>query len=246
MAITDADGNCKRLYTMEAFGNVLEVGASDYYSEYADVQPYHLTTKEWDADAGLYYFNARWYAPWEGRFVSREPIRIDGPNLYHFCFNRPAYYVDPDGRSVALDITFPSATVTPVPGLGFGAGCEYVWLPDEGWGVFSYPQYGFAFPPGEVHFGVGPIFRIDELEQYTGYFVDITLLAPVMPGGINVGFDVSFNPGSGGPVAVNVIPVGIGAPGLSVMSQWYSQEDMWSLLKRLLENLIGSHPLNPC
>jgi RHS repeat-associated protein len=94
MAITDADGNCKRLYTMEAFGNVLEVGSSDYYSEYADVQPYHLTTKELDSDTGLYYFNARWYDSTAGRWISRDRNPLDP---YSFCFNNPANYMDVDG-----------------------------------------------------------------------------------------------------------------------------------------------------
>jgi RHS repeat-associated protein len=32
-----------------------------------------FTWKEYDADIGLYYFNARWYDPDLGRFISEDP-----------------------------------------------------------------------------------------------------------------------------------------------------------------------------
>jgi RHS repeat-associated protein len=75
MAITDTSGNPYALYTMEAFGNVLEKGTSTGYSSehQTDPQPYHLTTKEYESDVSLYYFNARWYDPGLGRFASRDP-----------------------------------------------------------------------------------------------------------------------------------------------------------------------------
>jgi YD repeat-containing protein len=54
MAITDVNGKPYAEYTMDAFGNVLQKGTSTgYSSEFAtDPQPYHLTTKEYDADNG--------------------------------------------------------------------------------------------------------------------------------------------------------------------------------------------------
>jgi len=69
MAVTDVNGAAYAVYTMDAFGNVLEKGTSTGYSSEhaADPQPYHLTTKEYDPDVGLYYFNARWYDPATGR-----------------------------------------------------------------------------------------------------------------------------------------------------------------------------------
>jgi RHS repeat-associated protein len=38
----------------------------------ADKSGYHLTTKEYDADIGLYYFWQRWYDPTIGRFTQAE------------------------------------------------------------------------------------------------------------------------------------------------------------------------------
>jgi len=56
MAVTNSSGNAYALYTMDAFGNVLEKGNAGYlYEHTTDPQPYHLTTKEYDPDARLYY-----------------------------------------------------------------------------------------------------------------------------------------------------------------------------------------------
>ncbi|NLY75287.1 MAG: RHS repeat-associated core domain-containing protein, partial [Firmicutes bacterium] len=46
-----------------------------------------------------YYFNARWYDPDLGRFISEDPARDpNNPNLYSYCGNNPVMRVDPDGR----------------------------------------------------------------------------------------------------------------------------------------------------
>jgi RHS repeat-associated protein len=111
MAVTDSNGNLYAGYTMEAFGNVLEIGtATGYYSTQSDPQPYHLTTKELDPDSGLYYFNARWYDSLVGRFVSWDSVfRGKAPadcatgwfyssNPYSFVDNSPPNTVDEDGN----------------------------------------------------------------------------------------------------------------------------------------------------
>ena len=99
MAITDTSGNPYAVYTMEAFGNVLEKGTSSGYSSehQTDPQPYHLTTKEYDSDISLYYFNARWYDPDTGRFLARSPARVIFEHPYAFCENSPTYFVDSEG-----------------------------------------------------------------------------------------------------------------------------------------------------
>jgi hypothetical protein len=45
---------------------------------------------------GTYYFNARWYDPEMGRFVSEDPVR-DGSNWYGYCLNNPMKFTDPWG-----------------------------------------------------------------------------------------------------------------------------------------------------
>jgi len=97
VATTGSDGAPTGMCTMDAFGNVLQTG--DSYSGYLPDSAgsgggYHLTTKEYDSDSGLYYFNARWYDPTTGRFVSRDPFSFE---RYALCYNNPVTYVDPSG-----------------------------------------------------------------------------------------------------------------------------------------------------
>jgi insecticidal toxin complex protein TccC len=57
--------------------------------------------KEMDV-SGLYYYGARYYAPWLQRWVSPDPASdVDGLNLYGFVGNNPMRFVDPDGNSRA-------------------------------------------------------------------------------------------------------------------------------------------------
>jgi len=48
---------------------------------------------------GFYSFRNRWYDPTSGRFLSKDPIGLDGGdlNLYVFCGNDPVNNVDPYG-----------------------------------------------------------------------------------------------------------------------------------------------------
>jgi len=55
--------------------------------------------KEMDV-SGLYYYGARYYAPWLCRWVSADPAGdVDGLNLYAFVGNNPLRYVDDAGSN---------------------------------------------------------------------------------------------------------------------------------------------------
>ncbi|MFJ2480951.1 RHS repeat domain-containing protein [Pseudomonas sp. NPDC087598] len=55
--------------------------------------------KEMDV-SGLYYYGARYYAPWVQRWVSADPAGdVDGLNLYAFVGNDPIGHVDFNGES---------------------------------------------------------------------------------------------------------------------------------------------------
>jgi RHS repeat-associated protein len=55
-----------------------------------------FTGKMFDKDAGLMYFNHRWYDSEIGRFTTIDPIR-DGMNWYGYCNGNPVNFVDPTG-----------------------------------------------------------------------------------------------------------------------------------------------------
>jgi RHS repeat-associated protein len=63
-------------------------------------KPYRYSGKERDEESGLYYHDARYYAPWLGEWVSPDPspptFQI---SLYSFVRSNPVTFVDPNGRA---------------------------------------------------------------------------------------------------------------------------------------------------
>lgn len=63
------------------------------------LKAYRYCTKERDASTGLYYYGARYYPPWLGRWISPDPSGTgDGLNLYIFVGNNPISLVDDTGN----------------------------------------------------------------------------------------------------------------------------------------------------
>lgn len=61
---------------------------------------YRFTGMEHDAETGLQYHGARFYAPWLGRWIAADPAGIaDGLNLYVYVGNNPVGGLDPSGLS---------------------------------------------------------------------------------------------------------------------------------------------------
>ena len=87
IAATDEAGSTVWRNDYTPFGEQAEKDESKYSL---------FTGKQYDSDIGLTYFNARWYDPNLGRFISEDPIR-SGQNWYVYCKNNPLMYTDPTG-----------------------------------------------------------------------------------------------------------------------------------------------------
>ena len=86
---TDDNQNVLARYEYDVFGAIRsETGMSDNTRKF--------TGKEFDADSNLYYYGARYYDPYIGRFTQRDPIG-DGVNWYAYTRNNPLKFVDPTG-----------------------------------------------------------------------------------------------------------------------------------------------------
>lgn len=98
----------------DAAGNVIGMinAATNAVSDIYAYQPFGLMERndqnvpsslrwkglQYDAESGLYYMRARYYAPDLGRFVSEDPIGLAGGiNQYRFAGNDPVNSSDPTG-----------------------------------------------------------------------------------------------------------------------------------------------------
>jgi RHS repeat-associated protein len=62
---------------------------------------YAFTGREWDSEAGVYYYRARYYDPRLARFASVDPIGFaGGNNSYAYVLNHPSGHTDSSGLQV--------------------------------------------------------------------------------------------------------------------------------------------------
>ncbi len=111
--------------------------------------------KERDAETGLDYFGARYYASQTGRFTTVDPGHVNGDifdpqswNAYAYARNNPLRYTDPDGREYEIcveggyscqrvsDQRFAYLQGNPGAGIQLSAGYIYA----GGRGVGTYRQ----------------------------------------------------------------------------------------------------------
>ncbi|MBI5747840.1 MAG: RHS repeat-associated core domain-containing protein, partial [Nitrospinae bacterium] len=129
IALVDDAGAVKTTYTYDPFGNVTISGeASD--------NPFQYTGREND-NTGLYYYRARYYSPELQRFISEDPIGLDGGdiNFFAYVWNSPQNWIDPYGLSnvatnamrlgcIIIMIPVPGAQI--VGGLIIGGATGYI------------------------------------------------------------------------------------------------------------------------
>jgi RHS repeat-associated protein len=123
--VTDGTGAVVSRYRYEAFGAHEAVGAEGYASRLL------WQGREYDAETGLYYFRARYYAAALGRFISEDPISavVASGNVYVFASNDPVNNVDPwglvsckrDGEDVVCEV---GGTRHRCPATDDIAGCQ--------------------------------------------------------------------------------------------------------------------------
>ncbi len=95
-------------YDFNAFGQQIRpYGDERAYAPALHPEPL-FTGELYDASTRNYIMGLRHYAPALGRFFQRDPIRHDPQgNLYTYAYNRPGYFIDPQGTTpeIALQAT---------------------------------------------------------------------------------------------------------------------------------------------
>jgi len=107
--VTDNSGNTVAEYEYRPFGSDIGMVLNNSQTN----TNYRFTGQEFDAENQLYYYNARYYNPITGRFISRDPVLIknDGAisfNQYAYARNNPVRYTDPSGEflDIFIDAVF--------------------------------------------------------------------------------------------------------------------------------------------
>jgi len=95
--ITDSDGSVAERVEYFPYGRPRYQWRDSFES------PYKYTDKELDKETGLLYYEARYYDPVVGRFMSVDPLLKSSDNvifsLYTYVNNNPQKYVDPTGKT---------------------------------------------------------------------------------------------------------------------------------------------------
>ncbi|MDT8436698.1 MAG: RHS repeat-associated core domain-containing protein [Gemmatimonadota bacterium] len=95
VGLFDDDGNVAGRYRYDPWGRPQGAALDSVYN------PLRFQAREWDEETGLYYVRARYYDPDTGRFLSPDPIGLDGgTNPYVFAGNDPVHLRDPSGLSM--------------------------------------------------------------------------------------------------------------------------------------------------
>ena len=95
--IQNENGKVIKYYRYDEFGKTEEYGETDFENENCYIGGIY------DQNSGLYYLNARYYSPSEGRFLSQDTYRgeVKRPStlhLYAYCSNDPIDYTDISGH----------------------------------------------------------------------------------------------------------------------------------------------------
>jgi RHS repeat-associated protein len=159
---------------------------------------------------GLYYYNARYYDPVIGRFISPDtivpnPANPQSLNRYSYCLNNPLRYSDPTGHD-GVDPNDPTASY-------------YYWLyqqmGEQAWDTANQMMYGAtSFYPNDS--GNGSSFAI-----VAGVFGSFWAVGS---GGTIIEFGLSVTSLVGAGTVIGVITIAGGAVALSLWGVEYNAE----------------------
>ncbi len=97
LVVNAVTGDVAQRLDYDSFGRVLRDTNPGF-------QPFGFQGGLYDPDTGLVEFGCRWYDAETGRWISKDPILLDGSwNVYAFCDNDPVNCIDPTGLTMVWD-----------------------------------------------------------------------------------------------------------------------------------------------
>jgi RHS repeat-associated protein len=130
VAVSQADGTLWNGRTYDEYGRP---GSANFGR-------FQYTGQSWLAEAGLYYYRARWYNPRLGRFMQADPIGYgDGMNMYAYVGGDPVNSTDSTGLGTMAECLAEQAAAAEETTIVCGGGLD-PWIngynnPLTGWGL---------------------------------------------------------------------------------------------------------------
>ncbi|MCK4840356.1 MAG: RHS repeat protein [Methylococcales bacterium] len=116
---TDRDGVLIWRWESDAFG-VTDVAVAESNLVKVNLR---FPGQYFDGETGFYYNYYRYYDPTTGRYITSDPIGLQGGlNTYGYVYQNPLRYIDPDGQFAILLPLIPAITSTDIA-IGGGLAC---------------------------------------------------------------------------------------------------------------------------
>jgi len=97
-SLSNAAGSIANTYTYDSFGKLTASSGSL-------VNPFQYTARESDSETGLYYYRARYYDSYAGRFLSEDPLEFGAAvDFYTYVSQSPTNLIDLSGRQEATPV----------------------------------------------------------------------------------------------------------------------------------------------